>query len=682
MGGACRPAAGHAQPRRRPWRDAICAFVFDAFSFLERLAALVSHPRERAWPFHGSLAPASTFRDRIVPPAQSAGASPQDGEQPSSRRTCCTNDRADAARPSGRRDPAVTRRTQPAWQTDLMARLAALIVTVIAALAWAFFVSGEDAAADAGHRTAGNLEPSALAAVRDLRKGMGAQDAAAQREALVPPGDLLDEPGTPHKMTFETSAGLPPPLGLSAQLVGPQGESIGLAVPLTDSGVATLEMPVPSVRPLHVRLSGQRTSFSETIAAGGSGPEAGVGPVATLTLDTDHLAPRLNMGMEPWRITGRVFGPGGAALGGEEVTLVGNRFGAVHKATIKLAAGGQFVFDCWVKGNELTDLKSLEVKRLIALGGGQFLEGVAPLDFFRRAVRGQADLGAIQLYATPEDVLGVLENAPGLGFIRAGIDVPDHVDRRQLELRAFEPGSVSEGVPFKWNGATAWSPRLAAGAWDIAAYVGVSEIARIGGVEVREGAVATDSRLVPISLRSKLRTIRITPVVAAGAAAASSPRLEVLGPSGWKQVLDIQRKPRLSFGVVVSDTVDLQLSAEGCRTVRAFSVSTDGDMQLSQGLSVSLDVDSLPLFHGDPSWRVTIQHASSGVALEADLDGTHTDILLGEPGTYGVRLTYSRHGSWMYTREGSIVGTIEVRDSGQGQTFTLTPPSDYFENVR
>lgn len=52
---------------RKPWRDGTRAFVFEPLTFLERLAALVPHPREHGWTYHGSLAPASTLRDRVVP---------------------------------------------------------------------------------------------------------------------------------------------------------------------------------------------------------------------------------------------------------------------------------------------------------------------------------------------------------------------------------------------------------------------------------------------------------------------------------------------------------------------------------------------------------------------------------------------------------------------------------------
>ena len=52
---------------RRPWRDGTTHFVFDPLTFLERLAALVPHPREHGLTYHGVLAPASSWRDEIVP---------------------------------------------------------------------------------------------------------------------------------------------------------------------------------------------------------------------------------------------------------------------------------------------------------------------------------------------------------------------------------------------------------------------------------------------------------------------------------------------------------------------------------------------------------------------------------------------------------------------------------------
>ena len=52
---------------KRPWRDGTCAFLFDPMTFLERLAALVPHPREHLVTYFGSLAPAASIRSAIVP---------------------------------------------------------------------------------------------------------------------------------------------------------------------------------------------------------------------------------------------------------------------------------------------------------------------------------------------------------------------------------------------------------------------------------------------------------------------------------------------------------------------------------------------------------------------------------------------------------------------------------------
>lgn len=52
---------------RRPWRDGTSHFVFDPLTFIERLAALVPRPGVHQVTYHGVLAPASTWRDMIVP---------------------------------------------------------------------------------------------------------------------------------------------------------------------------------------------------------------------------------------------------------------------------------------------------------------------------------------------------------------------------------------------------------------------------------------------------------------------------------------------------------------------------------------------------------------------------------------------------------------------------------------
>jgi len=76
---------------RKPWRDGTRAFVFDPLVFIERLVALIPHPREHQLTYHGCLAPASPVRDHVVPlppsrrtrPASSTGVPPN---QPVARR--------------------------------------------------------------------------------------------------------------------------------------------------------------------------------------------------------------------------------------------------------------------------------------------------------------------------------------------------------------------------------------------------------------------------------------------------------------------------------------------------------------------------------------------------------------------------------------------------------------------
>ena len=52
---------------KRPWRDGTSAVSFDPLTFIERLAALVPHPRAHQLTYHGVLAPASAWRDLVVP---------------------------------------------------------------------------------------------------------------------------------------------------------------------------------------------------------------------------------------------------------------------------------------------------------------------------------------------------------------------------------------------------------------------------------------------------------------------------------------------------------------------------------------------------------------------------------------------------------------------------------------
>jgi heme-degrading monooxygenase HmoA len=52
---------------KRHWRDGASAISFDPLTFIERLAALVPPPRAHRLTCHGVLAPASAWRDLVVP---------------------------------------------------------------------------------------------------------------------------------------------------------------------------------------------------------------------------------------------------------------------------------------------------------------------------------------------------------------------------------------------------------------------------------------------------------------------------------------------------------------------------------------------------------------------------------------------------------------------------------------
>jgi hypothetical protein len=52
---------------RHPWSDGTTRVVFEAQSFLEKLAALIPPPRAHLVTYHGVLAPAAALRSRIVP---------------------------------------------------------------------------------------------------------------------------------------------------------------------------------------------------------------------------------------------------------------------------------------------------------------------------------------------------------------------------------------------------------------------------------------------------------------------------------------------------------------------------------------------------------------------------------------------------------------------------------------
>jgi hypothetical protein len=98
---------------RRPWSDGTSAIAFEPLAFLERLAALVPRPRAHLLTYHGVLAPAAQWRDRIVPGPRASTASHHGSTEPraaSSGRPACSGGPVTLSRPaaSGSTDcPAV-----------------------------------------------------------------------------------------------------------------------------------------------------------------------------------------------------------------------------------------------------------------------------------------------------------------------------------------------------------------------------------------------------------------------------------------------------------------------------------------------------------------------------------------------------------------------------------------------
>ncbi len=52
---------------RRAWRDGTTAIEFDPLTFIARLAALIPRPGVHLLTYHGLLAPAASYRDRVLP---------------------------------------------------------------------------------------------------------------------------------------------------------------------------------------------------------------------------------------------------------------------------------------------------------------------------------------------------------------------------------------------------------------------------------------------------------------------------------------------------------------------------------------------------------------------------------------------------------------------------------------
>ena len=66
---------------RRPWRDGTTRIVLHPHELIERLAALVPHPRTHLLTYHGILAPAASWRSAVVPAVEAT----EEGEESAAR---------------------------------------------------------------------------------------------------------------------------------------------------------------------------------------------------------------------------------------------------------------------------------------------------------------------------------------------------------------------------------------------------------------------------------------------------------------------------------------------------------------------------------------------------------------------------------------------------------------------
>jgi hypothetical protein len=110
---------------RRPWSDGTSAIVFEPLAFLERLAALVPRPRAHLLTYHGVLAPAAQWRDRIVPGPRVPTESDHGSTEP--RATCSSRPATSSSpdSPAALSNPARTRRLR--W-AELLRRVFAVDV--------------------------------------------------------------------------------------------------------------------------------------------------------------------------------------------------------------------------------------------------------------------------------------------------------------------------------------------------------------------------------------------------------------------------------------------------------------------------------------------------------------------------------------------------------------------------
>jgi hypothetical protein len=66
---------------KRRWRDGTTHVIYEPLELMERLAALVHPPRFNITRYYGVLAPAATFRPRVIPEAEASTPPPHPGCQ-------------------------------------------------------------------------------------------------------------------------------------------------------------------------------------------------------------------------------------------------------------------------------------------------------------------------------------------------------------------------------------------------------------------------------------------------------------------------------------------------------------------------------------------------------------------------------------------------------------------------
>ncbi|MHC4945484.1 MAG: hypothetical protein ACYTG7_20925 [Planctomycetota bacterium] len=70
------PESPVARRPAHPFHDGTRAILFEPWTFIEKLCAMIPPPRASLVTYHGVLAPNAAWRVRVVPPADSSGSLP------------------------------------------------------------------------------------------------------------------------------------------------------------------------------------------------------------------------------------------------------------------------------------------------------------------------------------------------------------------------------------------------------------------------------------------------------------------------------------------------------------------------------------------------------------------------------------------------------------------------------